>query len=101
MMARQGGVSSECSSGLRERIEQAHTGGLKVRRVPGNHRQVVNQGSRRDLFIQGILWIGHAQPSPNVRRFFIERDNVIGEVRGDLFQPALEMTSGRSSSMAA
>src|SRR5260370_9782024 len=61
-----------------------------MRRSGGDGREIRNEGSGRNLLVQRILGIRHAEPPPDMRDFFIERQNRFRVRGGDLSEPALQ-----------
>lgn len=56
--------------------------------IASHDGQVVDQRGGRNLFIEGILSIGNAQPPPDVRNLLIKRQDGARIFDGDSIKPA-------------
>ena len=57
---------------LCEWVQHAHPCLTKVCLVTGDDREIVDQGRRGNLFIQGVLWMWYAQVAPQLRDVCID-----------------------------
>ena len=56
-----------------EGIDQLHARTFEISGVARHHRQVIDQGDRRDLFIQFVSGVWDPQPAPRLGRICFER----------------------------
>ena len=75
---------------LRERIEQFDARCRKVPDVARDQDEIMNQRCSRDLLVERILGMRHAQPTPNLRHIRVEGKNAVAEIVKQPAQPAFE-----------
>src|ERR1700722_1569586 len=71
-------------------IEEPRAGWREVIRIPGHHREIMNERRGCNLLVERILRIWYPQSPPDVCRLLVEGQNRLGIDRRHLFEPAAE-----------
>ena len=73
--------------GSRKGVPDGDASRLVMRDVAGDHGEPVHQRRRGDLLVERILGMRHAQPAPDLRDLFIERQDRVRVIACDCAEP--------------